>query len=64
MRCVDAQRRLEVRDLSFRLSKDTLRVRTLARLSGVSARDIEKGRLKRDSSEWKKIEQSGKQASP
>ena len=49
--------------LSFRLSKDTLRVRTLARLSGVSARDIEKGRLKRDSSEWKKIEQSGKQAS-
>jgi len=50
--------------LSFRLSKDTLRVRTLARLSGVSARDIEKGRLKRDSSEWKKIEKSGKQASP
>ena len=50
--------------LSYRLSKDTLRVRTLARLSGVSARDIEKGRLKRDSSEWKKIEKSGKQASP
>ena len=50
--------------VSFRLSKDVLRVRTLARLSGVSARDIEKGRLKKDSSEWKKIETSGKQASP
>ena len=50
--------------LSFRLSKDALRVRTLARLSGVSARDIEKGRLKKDSPEWKQIEKSGKQAAP
>jgi replicative DNA helicase len=48
--------------VSFRLSKDVLRVRTLARLSGVSARDIEKGRLKKNSPEWKKVEQSGKQA--
>jgi len=48
--------------VSFRLSKDLLRVRTLARLSGVSARDIEKGRLRKNSPEWKKVEQSGKQA--
>ena len=49
--------------LSFRLSKDALRVRTLSRLSGVSSRDIEKGRLKKDSQEWKKIEKCGKQVS-
>ena len=49
--------------LSFRLSKDALRVRTLSRLSDVSSRDIEKGRLKKDSQEWKKIEKCGKQAS-
>jgi hypothetical protein len=39
-----------------------LRVRTLARLSGVSARDLEKGRLRKNSPEWQKVEQSGKQA--
>ena len=48
--------------VSFRLSKDVLRVRTLARLSGVSAKDIEKGRLRKNSPEWQKVEQSGKQA--
>lgn len=48
--------------VSFRLSKDVLRVRTLARLSGISAKDIEKGRLRRNSPEWQKVEQSGKQA--
>ena len=48
--------------VSFRLSKDVLRVRTLARLSGVSAKDIEKGRLRKNSPEWQKVEESGKQA--
>jgi replicative DNA helicase len=48
--------------VSYRLSKDMLRVRTLARLSGVSARDLEKGRLRKNSPEWQKVEQSGKQA--
>lgn len=48
--------------VSFRLSKDVLRVRTLARLSGITAKDIEKGRLKKNSPEWQKVEQSGKQA--
>ena len=48
--------------VSYRLSKDVLRVRTLARLSGVAARDIEKGRLRKGSPEWQKVEQSGRQA--
>jgi hypothetical protein len=48
--------------VSYRLSKDMLRVRTLARLSGVSARDLEKGRLRKNSPEWQKVEQAGKQA--
>jgi len=48
--------------VSFRLSKDVLRVRTLARLSGIPAKDIEKGRLRKSSPEWQKVEQSGKQA--
>jgi len=48
--------------VSYRLSKDMLRVRTLARLSGVSAKDLEKGRLRKNSPEWQKVEQCGKQA--
>ena len=48
--------------VSYRLSKDMLRVRTLARLSGVSAKDLEKGRLRKNSPEWQKVEQTGKQA--
>lgn len=49
--------------ISYLHPKATLRIRTLARLSGVSARDIEKGRLKKDSPEWRKVEQCGTQAS-
>lgn len=50
--------------LSFDFTKADLRIRTLARLSGIAARDIEKGRLKKDSPEWKKVEQCGRQAAP
>jgi replicative DNA helicase len=49
--------------ISYHHPKALLRIRTLARLSGVSARDIEKGRLKKDSPEWRKVEQCGTQAS-
>jgi hypothetical protein len=48
--------------LSFDLPKTTLRVRTLGRLSGVSARDIEKGRIKKGSPEWESVERSGREA--
>ncbi len=48
--------------LSFGLSKAALRVWTLARLSGVSARDIEKGRIKKGSPEWERVERNGRDA--
>jgi hypothetical protein len=48
--------------LSFDTSKTILRIRTLARLSGVPAKDIEKGRLKKDSPEWENVEGKGRQA--
>ena len=49
--------------LSFGLSKAALRVWTLARLSGVSARDIEKGRIRKGSPEWERVERNGREAS-
>ncbi|HSD50476.1 MAG TPA: DnaB-like helicase C-terminal domain-containing protein [Candidatus Methylomirabilis sp.] len=48
--------------VSFGLSKAALRVWTLARLSGVSARDIEKGRIKKGSPEWERVERNGRDA--
>ncbi len=48
--------------LSFEVPKATLRVRTLARLSGVPARDIEKGRIKKGSPEWESVERHGREA--
>jgi replicative DNA helicase len=48
--------------LSFELPKHTLRIRTLARLAGVPAQDIEKGRLKKDSREWQRVEECGRAA--
>ncbi len=48
--------------LSFALSKAALRVRTLARLSGVPAGDIEKGRIKKGSPEWESVERRGRDA--
>jgi replicative DNA helicase len=44
------------------LSKAELRVRTLSRLSGVPARDIGKGRIKKGSAEWESVEQQGRAA--
>lgn len=48
--------------LSFETPKATLRIRTLARLSGVAGKDIEKGRVRKDSPEWEQIERNGRQA--
>ena len=48
--------------LSFERPKAALRILTLARLAGVSSQDIEKGRLKRDSSEWQRVEEVGRVA--
>jgi hypothetical protein len=48
--------------LSFNLPKAALRVRTLARLSGVPARDIERGRIKKGSPEWECLERYGREA--
>lgn len=48
--------------LSFSLPKAALRVRTLARLSGVPARDIERGRIRKGSPEWESVERNGRAA--
>ncbi len=48
--------------LSFETSKAALRIRTLARLSGVAGKDIEKGRVRKGSPEWEQIERNGRQA--
>lgn len=48
--------------LSFSLPKAALRMRTLSRLSGVPARDIEKGRLRKGSPEWESVERNGRAA--
>ncbi|HSF14208.1 MAG TPA: DnaB-like helicase C-terminal domain-containing protein [Vicinamibacteria bacterium] len=42
--------------------KTQLRIRTLARLAAVPVDDIEKGRLKKDSQEWQRIEAAGRNA--
>ncbi len=44
------------------LSKAALRARTLSRLSGVPAKDIGKGRIKKGSAEWECVEQQGRAA--
>jgi replicative DNA helicase len=48
--------------VSFDAPKATLRIRTLSRLSGIPAKNIEKGRLKKDSSEWESVERNGRKA--
>jgi hypothetical protein len=42
--------------------KSTLRLRTLARLAAVPVVDIEKGRLKKDSPEWQRVDRAGRGA--
>jgi hypothetical protein len=42
--------------------KATLRLRTLARLAAVPVADIEKGRLKKDSPEWQRVDRAGRAA--
>jgi replicative DNA helicase len=44
------------------LSKSALRIRTLARLASVPAADIEKGRLRKDSPEWQRVDRAGRGA--
>jgi replicative DNA helicase len=48
--------------LSYALPKVVLRMRTLARLSGVPSKDMEKGRIKKGSPEWESVEQNGRAA--
>jgi hypothetical protein len=43
-------------------SKAALRIRTLSRLSSVPASDIEKGRLRKDSPEWQRVDRAGRAA--
>ncbi len=42
--------------------KTALRLRTLARLAAVPVSDLEKGRLKKDSPEWQRVEGAGRSA--
>lgn len=42
--------------------KATLRLRTLGRLAGVPVVDIEKGRLRKDSPEWQRVDRAGRNA--
>jgi hypothetical protein len=42
--------------------KATLRLRTLSRLAGVPVADLEKGRLKKDSPEWQRVDRAGRGA--
>jgi hypothetical protein len=44
------------------LSKSALRLRTLARLASVPAPDIERGRLRKDSAEWQRVDRAGRAA--
>ncbi len=48
--------------VSFEIPKAALRIRTLARLSGVPGKDIEKGRFKKDSPQWENVERNGRKA--
>jgi hypothetical protein len=48
--------------LASEQTKSTLRLRTLARLAAVPVMDIEKGRLKKDSPEWQRVDRAGRGA--
>jgi hypothetical protein len=48
--------------VSFDLSKEALRLRTISRLAGVSAEDMENGRFEKDSPEWRKVLSAGREA--
>lgn len=43
-------------------AKSELRLRTLARLARVQVEDLEKGRLKKDSPEWQRVDAAGRKA--
>ena len=49
--------------IASELPKSALRLRTLSRLAGVSLQGLEKGRVKKDSSDWKRIDAEGRKAS-
>ena len=49
--------------IASELPKTALRLRTLSRLAGVSLQELEKGRVKKDSSDWKRIDAEGRKAS-
>jgi hypothetical protein len=49
--------------IASELPKSALRLRTLARLAGVSIHELEKGRVKKDSPEWHRIDSEGRKAS-
>ena len=49
--------------IASELPKSALRLRTLSRLAGVSLKELEKGRVKKDSSDWKRIDTEGRKAS-
>ena len=49
--------------IASELPKSALRLRTLSRLAGVSLQELEKGRVKKDSSDWKRIDAEGRKAS-
>lgn len=49
--------------IASELPKSALRLRTLARLAGVSIHELEKGRVKKDSPEWQRIDSEGRKAS-
>ena len=44
------------------MPKSVLRLRTISRLSGVPLSDLEKGRVKKDSPEWRKVDAAGRGA--
>ncbi|MGH9337733.1 MAG: hypothetical protein ACRD21_28610, partial [Vicinamibacteria bacterium] len=48
--------------LATELPKSALRLRTLSRLAMVPLQDIEKGRLKKDSPEWQRVDRAGRGA--
>jgi hypothetical protein len=48
--------------LAAEIPKSALRLRTISRLAGVPLADLEKGRVKRDSPEWRRVDGAGRGA--
>ena len=57
-----ATERLRCLFIATESTRASLRLRTLSRLSAVPAEDIEKGRLRKESVEWQRVEQQGRKA--